>query len=69
MREGDLEYFERRLAQELAEAKRSDRRDVRQVHTRMAELYRARIGQLRGGSVVPTHQLEVGAIQAIMHQG
>ena len=68
MPQGDLEYFTHRLEQELAEAKRSTRSDVRQVHTRMAELYQARIDQLRSGGESPVRKLEVGAIQAIMQR-
>ena len=68
MPQGDLEYFTRRLEQELAEAKRSTRGDVRQVHTKMAELYRARIDQLRSGAEFPVRKLEVEAVQAVMQR-
>ena len=43
MRESDLNYYERRLAEELSEAQSSDSREVQGVHARLAEMYRQRI--------------------------
>ena len=43
MRETDLNYYERRLAEELGEAARTDSREVRAVHAKLAEMYRQRI--------------------------
>jgi hypothetical protein len=71
----DVEYFRRRLEQELAEADRSDRQEVRRVHAMLAEMYRDRIEKLEGagtGASAPdaeSRRLEVGAIQAIMQSG
>lgn len=66
MPQTDKEYFERRIREELAEAERCDRREVEQIHLKLAELYQARIEKLENGLAAPTHRLEVGAIQAIL---
>jgi hypothetical protein len=68
MKTDDLEYFRRRLAEELAEAERTARPDVRHVHQKLAELYRGRIAELSGGSRQSTPRLEVGAIQAVIER-
>jgi hypothetical protein len=68
----DVEYFRRRLEQELAEADRSERQEVRHVHSVLAAMYRDRIEKLDGGARgtsgpdAVSLRLEVGAIQAIM---
>jgi hypothetical protein len=43
MHESDLNYYERRLAEELREADRTDSSEVRAVHSKLAEMYRQRI--------------------------
>ena len=48
MTESDIRYYERRLAQELAEIERSEQREVQAVHRKLAELYRQRIASLTG---------------------
>lgn len=68
MKQDDLTYYERRLNQEVAEAERSDRTEVRQVHLKLADLYRERIRQLATGAGASTHRFETRAVQAIMHQ-
>jgi hypothetical protein len=50
MNESDIRYYERRLAEELAEMKRSEEREVQAVHRKLAELYRQRIANLSAGT-------------------
>jgi hypothetical protein len=47
MSDSDLRYYERRLAEELEEAARAERREVEAVHRKLAEFYRQRIETLR----------------------
>lgn len=46
MRNTDLDYYERRLAEETARANSSELDCVRSVHLESAELYRKRIEKL-----------------------
>jgi len=50
MTESDIRYYERRLAQELAEIERSEQREVQAVHRKLAELYQQRIVDLTNAS-------------------
>lgn len=43
MNESDIRYYERLLAEELAEMERSEQREVQAVHRKLADLYRERI--------------------------
>lgn len=50
MTESDICYYQRRLAQELAETERAEQREVQAVHRKLAEIYRQRIESLTSGA-------------------
>lgn len=44
---GDLEYFQKRIAQEKALLEKADSEDVRSVHRRLTEMYANRLACLQ----------------------
>jgi hypothetical protein len=46
---GDVDYFERRIAEELAKADEASSPEVRHVHEMLVKLYRIRLQASAGG--------------------